>query len=119
MAQNVRDGIRSAIFASKNKGATRTFDFFGQAVEIRQPTLAQITRLSRVAAEDTKIPQVVRVLIEYCYVPETNEKVFDIGDAEQLASLPSGKWLANFNKAFEELSGIDVEAAEKNSEKTD
>jgi hypothetical protein len=118
MAQNTRSGIRAAMFAEGNKKpASEPLTLFGQEVEVRQPTLAQLNALSRKAA-DAKIPGVVNLLIEYCFIPGTDEKVFDLADAEQLASMPTGKWLNDFNTVVQKLSGIDIKAAEKNSEAT-
>jgi hypothetical protein len=118
MAKNRQD-LRASIFKSDNKKTkSAVITLFGEEVEIRQPTLAQIAKLGR-QAQDTKIPPVVRIMIEYIYVPGTDEKVFETGDAEQLASLPSGQWLNDLNRAIEELTGVDVKEAEKNSEEMD
>lgn len=116
-SNNQRKALRSALFNSKNKQLqSRTVEMFGETIEIRQPTLAQITNMGK---EDSKIPGLIRMLIEYCYVPGTDDKVFDKADAEQLASMPTGKWLTDVNKAVAELTGVDVKEAEKNSEETD
>lgn len=113
-----RDEIRAALFSSKNKKqAKRVIELFGEKVEIRQPNLAQITKLGREAGE-SKIPPIVRAMIEYIYIPDTDDHLFDPADAEQIASMPSGKWLTDFNQALLELTGINVEEAEKNSEET-
>jgi hypothetical protein len=107
------------MFAEENKKpATKEITLFGQKVELHQPTLGQMNTVGRLAANDPKIPGIVRIMTEYCYVPGTDEKVFDIGDAEQLTTMPTGKWLADFNAAVQELTGVDVKAAEKNSEET-
>lgn len=114
-----RDALRAAIFSAENKkAATRNIELFGQEVEIRQPTLGQIAKMSKVSADD-KVPPIIRIMIEYTYVPGTDERVFEVADTEALASLPSGKWLNDFNKAMEELSGVNVKDAEKNSDATD
>lgn len=119
MATKNKNDIRAAIFADENrKPGRKVITLFGQEVEIRQPTLAQITKLGKASAANDKIPPIVRIMIEYIYVPGTEDKIFDIADAEQLATMPSGKWLSDLNKAIEELTGVDVEAAEKNSEET-
>lgn len=118
MAQNTRNAMRAAMFSDENKKpASEPLTLFGQDVEVRQPSLSQLNALSRKAA-DVKIPGVVNLMIEYCYIPGTDEKVFDPGDAEQLASMPTGKWLNDFNAVVQKLSGIDIKAAEKNSEET-
>lgn len=114
-----KKAIRDAIFADENrKPARRAVTLFGQKVEIKQPTLSQIAKLGQASA-DSKIPPIVRIMIEYIYIPGSEEKVFDPGDAEQLAAMPSGKWLSDLNEAIEKLTGVDVKDAEKNSEETD
>jgi hypothetical protein len=115
---NLKDQIRATIFADGNRiPAKREIMLFGEKVEIRQPTLAQISRLSKQGDND-KVPPIVKIMIEYIYVPGTDDKVFDSADAEQLAGMPSGKWLSDMNTAIEELTGVDVKVAEKNSEET-
>lgn len=115
-----RKALRDAIFSEKNrKPASKQITIFGQVVEIRQPTLSQINNLGKASAANDKTPPFVRMLTEYIFVPGTNEKVFDIADADSLTNMPSGPWIMEINKAVEELTGVDVRAAEKNSEETD
>lgn len=114
-----RDALRASLMKAENKKAkSKIIDLFGEQVEIRQPTLAQITKLGKASADD-KVPAIARIMIEYLYVPGTDEKVFDAADGEYLAGLPTGQWLNALNMAIEELSGVDVKGAEKNSETTD
>lgn len=112
--------LRAAIFSSKSKEVkVEIIELFGEKVEIRQPTLAVVNKLASAANNpNSKVPGIVRVLIEYCYVPGTNEKVFDNSDEEQLSEMPSGAWLNEFNEAIQRLTGVDVKAAEKNSDTT-
>lgn len=111
--------LRAAIFDKKNKQqATKIITLFGEEVEIRQPTLAQITKLGKASVND-KIPPLIRIMIEYLYVPGTEDHVFEPADAESLASMPTGKWLNDLNSAIEELTGVNVKEAEKNSDETD
>lgn len=114
-----RDSLRAKIFASENlKPGSRIITLFGEKVEIRQPTIAQISKMSK-ASVDEKVSPLIRIITEYTYVPGTDERVFEAADAEALSAMPSGKWLSDFNTAMEELSGVDVKGAEKNSEETD
>lgn len=111
--------LRASIFDSKNKKrASKLLNLFGEEVELRQPTLSQITKLGK-ASENSKISPLVQIMVEYLYVPGTDENVFEMSDAEALMSLPTGKWLSDFNKAVEEMTGVDVGEAEKNSDGTD
>ena len=107
-----RDTIRAAILNAKNTNRKSIeIDFFDQAIEIRQPTLGQLSKMT----EDDKTPTIITLLLEYCYVPGAkNQKVFDEADKDELLQLPTGEWLGHFNKAIEELTGVNVEVAEKN-----
>lgn len=120
MTSALRNKLRESIFADKNKKIdSRPLKLFGENVEVRQPTLAQITKLSKLSTENSKVPPIVRIMIEYIYVPGTDDKVFETADAESLAAMPSGQWLTDLNKVLEELTSVDVQVAEKNSEETD
>lgn len=115
-----RKALRDAIFSEENrKPNSTTIEVFGQVVEIRQPTLFQITSVGKASAANEKIPAFVRMLIEYLYVPGTDDKLFELADADSLASMPSGKWINDINEAFTKLTNVDVKEAEKNSEETD
>lgn len=107
-----RNTIRAAILNAKNtKRKSVVIDFFGENIEIRQPTLGQLSAMT----EDDKTPTIVTLLLEYCYVPGSkNEKVFEESDKEELLQIPTGEWLGHFNRAIEKLTGINVEVAEKN-----
>jgi len=106
-----RNTIRAAILNAKNtERKSKIVDFFGQAIEVKQPTIGQLNAMS----EDEKTPTLVTLLLEYCYVPGTKDKVFDEADKSELLQLPTGEWLGQFNKALEELTGVNVEVAEKN-----
>lgn len=117
MAQKDRNAMRAAIFSDeRKKPASLPFTFFGEKMEVRQPTLIQIHKMGKFASSDK--PGVARAIIEYCYVPGTNEKVFEDTDLDQIASLPTGQWLNDFNTILEKLTGQDIKEAEKNSDAT-
>ena len=118
MSKKTRNDVRASMFSEKNtKPAVEPLILFGEKVELHQPTLEQMNKLGRQAA-DAKIPPLVFMMIEYCYMPDSSDKVFEPADAQQLAQMPTGPWLTDFNKAVGKLTGVDVEAAEKNSEET-
>ena len=107
-----RDSVRAAILNAKNTSRkSKLIDFFGQSIEIRQPTIGQLNAMN----DDSKTPTIITLLLEYCYIPgEKNTKVFEPADKDELLNIPTGEWLHNFNKAIEELTGVNVEVAEKN-----
>jgi hypothetical protein len=114
VTSQMRDELRSLIFAGKNKEQKSVnIQMFGNEVEIRQPTVGQISRLAKLQA-DEKTDALISIMLEYCYVPGTDQRLFDREDVESINSLPAGQWLADLNKAVLELTGLNVEVAEKN-----
>lgn len=112
-----RDEMRAAIFAAENKRPkSKIITLFGQKIEVRQPTVAQVQNVAENARGRSAI---VSLMIEYCYMPDSGDpgvKVFDPADYEGMLGFPTGKWLTDFNTAVEELSGVDVQAAVKSVE---
>lgn len=103
-----RDELRKALLAAKAQ-KSEVIELFGQQVEIKQPTIREVLDLN---VEDNK-EAIVRVLINHCYVPGTNEKVFEEGDREDILSWPVGDWLKRVTEAVERLTNVDVGASEK------
>ncbi len=111
-----RDDLRKKIFSSQNMQFQKEkLTLFGQSLEIRQPSLGMI--LAAQENED-RTKAIVMLLVNHCYVPETDEKVFEEGDVAMLLSMPFGDDLLRANKVIEKMTAIDVMSAEKNSEKT-
>lgn len=81
-----RDQLRSKIFSEKVKIDLITLDD-GQEIEVRQPSVGLL--LDVVGIENLK-DRMTRMLIESCFVPGTNEKVFEDADRDSLMSLPQG-----------------------------
>jgi hypothetical protein len=105
-----RDKIRSAIFSGR-KFKSKKITMFGSKVEVRQPSVGQLLKMEQ--SED-RTKALVNMLINYCYVPGTDDKVFEMSDEAGLLELPVSDWLTNFNGAISELSGVDLEEPEKN-----
>lgn len=114
MAENTVGAIRSGILGSK-KGKTKIVDMFGHNVEVRQPTVGQLLDLE--SNEDRK-SALVNMLVTYCYMPKSDQRIFTKEDASELMALPAGEWLSGFNDAIAELTNVDVAEAEKNLEAT-
>lgn len=114
MAQKTRDGVRKAIFKSK-KLKTITIDLFGERVDIRQPSLRDLFKMTK--GKDVE-EAIVTMLIDHAYVPGTKENLFDSTDRDLILSWPSGPWIENVNKAIDELINLKIPDAEKNSGKT-
>jgi len=111
-----RNELRAAIFAAENKKPkSKEITLFGQKVDIRQPTVGEVTAMVDKAGKPN-VSAIVTILITYCYVPGTDEKVFEEADREGLLSMPTGQWLTDLNNTIEELTGVNVKEQEKNSD---
>ena len=110
MAVKTQDQVRSAILSNK-KFKSELITMFGAEVEIRQPNIGQV--LSARDEEDNR-KAIVNLMVQYCYVPGTNEKVFTPEDFNEIMGLPVGKWFSDMNDAIIRLTDIDIESAEKN-----
>lgn len=98
-----RDAIRAALFNQKPR--TIEVTAAGVKLEMRQPSINEM--LSLLDIEDKKA-QIVFFLIQYCYVPGTNEKVFEPSDQESLLAMPSNATWARLQAAFSELTDLDA-----------
>ena len=115
---NTHDSIRSQLF-SKSRFKTKIIDMLGQRVEIRQPSIGDLNRLSKtINKESDDNSAVVQLIIDYSYVPGTKTKLFTNADKEALSALPGGQWLVDYQTEFMKLSGIDTDAALKNLNQT-
>lgn len=97
-----RDEIRAGIFNAKPKSEVVT-DFFGFDVEIRQPELGVILA----TRQEDESNQVARMLTDYTYVPETNDKVFEREDVEAIQRIPFGPEMKRYIDKMNELLGVD------------
>ena len=110
--------IRSKIF-SRTKSKSIQVEFFGETLEIRQPSMRQLFSLQ--ADEENLARRAARMIIEYSFIPGTNDKVFDKADLETIENMPFGQDLRRLQDAITELTGIGDDAQkdmEKNSEET-
>jgi len=118
---NNRDSIRSQLF-SKSRFKTKIVDMLGQRVEIRQPSIGDLNRMSKTINKESNDKDaksaVVQLIIDYSYVPGTKTKLFTNADKEALSALPGGQWLVDYQAEFMKLSGIDMDAALKNLNQT-
>lgn len=112
---STRDQMRAKIFAAKTV-KRKTIDFFGTDIEIRQPTLGDIVDAQ--SNEDRKAA-VVETLIKYAYIPKTDTKVFEDGDADVFKGMPFGGDFIRVSKTLEELTEVNFLGPNKDSAKTD
>ncbi len=107
--QQSREEVRASIFA-KNKFKRVALTLWGVKVEFQQPTLDRV--LNNVASEDSSL--LLQLLIDQTFVPGSQEKVFDKADIESLKAMPFDAELNQISQVISDLTGGEVEGAEKN-----
>lgn len=109
MSSSQRDEIRGKVFAA-HKLATEEIEIFNTKIELRQPTLSDVLVIqqARDDSEDGSVPvsAVAKVLIQYSFVPKTNEKIFEEGDGEAIMQLPFGDDMIRVTDALERLTKV-------------
>jgi hypothetical protein len=108
-----RDDVRTKIFAGR-KRKSKVIIIFGAKVEVRQPSVGQALSLSQTS---NNADALLNFMLNYVYVPGTEDKVFEDADRESILNFPAESWMREFSDAIEELTGLDLEQAEKNSGK--
>jgi len=83
---DVRNQIRTRVLSEKLESSVIELDD-GTKIEVRQTSVGQM--LDTVNEADLK-KRMARLLIDTCYVPSTDEKVFEEADFDVLMTLPSG-----------------------------
>jgi hypothetical protein len=106
-AAPTRDEIRAAVFGAKPESKVIE-DFFGQRVELKQPTLGRMLEMRAGSQQDATF----EMLLNYTFVPGTETKVFEEADRELVQQLPFGKAMQEFINSFNELVGVDAKALE-------
>lgn len=115
---NLRDDIRSKIFATKDL-KSKILDFFGTQIELRQPRLSDILaaqQQQKEQGEDGVSAAVISILLQYAYVPGTSEKVFEDADRDSLLSLPFDENLIAVTDALQELTQVNFTKPKGGSE---
>ena len=97
-----RDEIRAKIFGARPE--TRLTLLYGAEVEVRQPYL----EVALAVRSDDRKEGVFRMMLDYTYVPGTEEKLFDDADIASLGKLPMGKEFNTYMDGINDLLGVTV-----------
>lgn len=97
-----RDSVRAEIFKTRTIKKVE-IEFFGAQIEIRQMRLQDILQANDNPDRESAI---IESLIKYAYVPGTDERVFEEGDAEAFKNMPFGADFIRVSKALEELTEV-------------
>lgn len=109
----VRDALRAKLLQTR-KPSSKVFTFFGEKLELRQMTVADVMKTN---PDENEQHRLIGILIQYAYVPDTDEKVFEEGDSDVLLSQPFGQDFVNLSEALSELTSVNFTAQKPDSEK--
>lgn len=113
-ARNPRD-MKARMFSAQNKmRKSEKVVFFGEEIEIKQSSLGQVVEMANMRDEDDDQGVAIYVLLNYAYVPGTEDRVFETADVEQLKSMPFGDDFNRVIDSWRRITGIKIEAATKN-----
>jgi len=104
-----RDEIRKALLGNAPKPTHKDVTLFGIKLELRQPTLGGI--LAAQDIEDAR-ERAVDTIVNYSYVPGTNERVFEVTDKDVILGWPFTEELVTIQVAVAEMTGVDITEAE-------
>ena len=109
-----RDELRKKLFKHK-EFKSKIINVFDADIELRQPTIGEVLNAKDY---DNNAEAIAGILINYAYVPGTNDRVFDKNDADlnEILSWPMTDWITTVQKAAVDLMNLNVEDAEKNLE---
>lgn len=118
-----RDEIRQRTLGRAHRVPSRLVDVDGVAIEVRRPSIRQRSQILRrgkalggaQVALDRMDPGEFQVtgLIECCFVPGTDERVFSEADREALLGSPAGAY-DGLTNALMELMSVDEEELAEN-----
>jgi len=103
-----RDQLRSGLLGNNIKAKSKVITVFGFEMELKQPTFGDIMDARQI--EDTKV-QAAHLIINYAYIPGTNERIFEEGDMDAILGWPFSADLMLLQQTIGDLSSLNVEVA--------
>lgn len=115
VSSEARNAIRARVLNQRTKTEIITLED-GIQVEVRQTSVGSM--LDSVMEEDLK-RRMFKMLMLSCFVPGTDEKLFEEGDFDSVMTMPSGGYYQKLIDAVNEKKlPPQVEVAKKPSEET-
>lgn len=99
---SARERIRAEVFKSR-KPASKVITFMGEKIELRQPTLGSIIDASN---QENRQAGIIDTLVNYAFVPGTDELVFEETDAPSFKAMPFGADFQRVAKTLEEITEV-------------
>jgi len=116
-----RDEARSALLGAARKRTCKVVEVDGRQVEVRKPTVKTRGEIVAAGKPDAKgVPSdfsafQVEAVVKCCYVPGTDERLFNRADAELLLDTECDGMVDELSAAAIGLMGVDAEALKKTS----
>ncbi len=115
-----RDALRSKLLGGR-KRARKLFQIEGGIeIEIRQPSIGARSKIMQAAGMSAGSQEVtdlgalqIAAVVQCCFVPGTNERLFDLSDSEALEELPTADWFDDVSSAALDLMNAEPEAVGK------
>ena len=99
---SVRDKLRSKTVGAPKNFKSTTVEIDGEEFEIRQPSVKERMDIFNHSSKDGGVNALdfqLWSVIRTCYVPGTNERVFEDSDYSVLADQPAGSFLDKLGEA--------------------
>ena len=118
--KGTRDALRSKLLGGR-KRATKLMEIKpGVEIEIRQPSVGARSKIMKAAGMSAGTQDVtdlgalqIAAVVNCCFVPGTNERLFDVSDSGALEELPTADWFDAVSAAALDLMNAEPEAAGK------
>ena len=119
MSKSLRDEIRKALLGKKQKSKRKIVKFNEVEIEVRQISIAdRKDYLNKTIDKNTMQPELLKLqvygIIASCYIPDSDEKVFEDTDYNVISDSVTGGYADVLWQAVQELSNFTVEEAKKN-----
>lgn len=115
---SARDKLRQQVLSNvKDKFTSKELPLFGVTVELRTLSVKAVLAYQKVMEEDSS-EALIKMLIDFVFIPGTDEHLFEEGDREILLNMPFDDDLMKFIDEANALIGIDLEVEVGNSDET-
>jgi len=119
--KSLRDNIRKATVGSKRTFKSEIVDLAGNKIEVRQLSISarrdymDAAISSKEGEREVDILKLqVNAIISSCYVPGTDDLVFESTDAKAIGDSVSGGYADEIWEAVQRMSNVTLEDAKKN-----
>lgn len=119
-----KDQIRALTLGSPNRFRTKTVEVNGTKIELRQPSVGvrsdlrrKVTAISQDGIDFNLFEFLIYGAIECCFVPGTQERVFESTDYEAFRNCAPGGWFDDLCEEVSKILNIGKEEEEKEEAK--